>query len=85
MRVQNLTLFLQIADGVDDATWLHHLKRADYSRWMREAIKDKDLADEVGAAEGSDAGAKETRKQVREAIERRYTAPAGAADSARRE
>ena len=51
LRAQNLTLFMQMADGVDDPTWLYHLKRHDYSRWMSEAIKDEDLAGEVRDAE----------------------------------
>jgi hypothetical protein len=45
--MQNLTLFVQIAEGVDDATWLHHLRAGDYSRWFRESIKDDGLADDV--------------------------------------
>ena len=27
LRAQNLTIFMQMADGVDDETWLHHLER----------------------------------------------------------
>ena len=34
LRVQNLSLFLQIAAGVDDRTWLHHLRAGDYSAWI---------------------------------------------------
>ena len=82
LRAQNLMLFLQIADGVDDATWLHHLKAHDYSRWMEEVIKDSELAAEVRRAEDAAGDAASTRKQVREAVERRYTAPAGAIESA---
>jgi hydroxymethylpyrimidine pyrophosphatase-like HAD family hydrolase len=41
LRAQNLMLFAQLAEGVDDETWLHHLQRRDYSRWFREAIKDE--------------------------------------------
>lgn len=75
LRAQNLMLFMQIAEGVDDATWLHHLHVGDYARWFREAIKDDDLADEVEALQdGQDAAM--TRAAVREVIERRYTAPA---------
>ena len=51
LRAQNLSLFLQIAAGVDDRTWLHHLRAGDYSAWIRDAIKDEDLADEVAAVE----------------------------------
>jgi hypothetical protein len=32
LRAQNLTIFMQMADGVDDKTWLHHLQANDYSR-----------------------------------------------------
>jgi hypothetical protein len=27
-------IFLQIADGIDDATWEHHLRAGDYSAWF---------------------------------------------------
>jgi hypothetical protein len=76
LRAQNLTVFLQTADGVDDGTWMHHLRAGDYSRWFRECIKDEDLAREAEAIEleGMDAG--ESRARIREAVERRYTAPA---------
>ena len=32
LRAQNLMIFLQMAAGVDEATWLHHLHAGDYSR-----------------------------------------------------
>ena len=51
LRAQNLMLFLQIAEGVDDATWAHHLRRRDYSSWFREIIKDSELAGEVAKIE----------------------------------
>jgi hypothetical protein len=80
LRAQNLRLFLQVADGVDAETWLHHLRRSDYSRWVRDAIKDQSLADKIAAIEraGDDAArsAAASRAAVREAIEARYTEPA---------
>jgi HAD superfamily hydrolase (TIGR01484 family) len=77
LRVQNLHLFVQTAEGVDDDTWLHHLGRGDYSRWFREAIKDPELADEAEAIEtASDLDASESRGRIRAAIEKRYTAAA---------
>jgi hydroxymethylpyrimidine pyrophosphatase-like HAD family hydrolase len=78
LRAQNLRLFLQVADGVDDQTWLFHLRRGDYSAWIRGAIKDDDVADEIAAVETGALGAPsptETRARVRAAIEARYTAP----------
>ncbi|WP_312166790.1 HAD family hydrolase [Phenylobacterium sp.] len=75
LRAQNLMVFLQMADGVDDATWLHHLHRGDYVRWFRDAIKDENLADEALSLQDS-GDAQASRKGMREIIERRYTAPA---------
>ena len=77
LRAHNLSMFIQIAEGVDDETWLHHLQAGDYSRWFREAIKDNDLAREVAEAEteaASDAAA--SRARILSAVEKRYTAPA---------
>jgi hydroxymethylpyrimidine pyrophosphatase-like HAD family hydrolase len=76
LRAQNLTVFLQMAEGVDEATWMHHLKARDYSRWFRECIKDEDLAREAEAIELDGMDAEESRARIREAVERRYTAPA---------
>jgi hypothetical protein len=76
LRVQNLSLFLQIAAGVDDRTWLYHLRAGDYSARIRGAIKDEDLADEVAAVEHDrDLSAADSRARIKEAIDRRYTGP----------
>jgi hypothetical protein len=77
LRAQNLKIFLQLADGVDDETWLYHLRRGEYSHWFCEVIKDADLAAETeGIERMPDAPAGETRALIRGAIEKRYTAPA---------
>jgi hypothetical protein len=77
LRAQNLMLFLQLAEGVDDRTWLYHLSRGDYSRWLREAIKDSDLAAEVqGIERRAGISAEESRALIKERIESRYTIPA---------
>jgi HAD superfamily hydrolase (TIGR01484 family) len=77
LRAQNLGLFVQIAEGIDDETWLHHLRRGDYSRWFRDAIKNEDLARAVAAVEeAADAQAADSRARIRAAIEQRYTLPA---------
>jgi hydroxymethylpyrimidine pyrophosphatase-like HAD family hydrolase/energy-coupling factor transporter ATP-binding protein EcfA2 len=77
LRAQNLVLFVQIADGVDDETWQHHLRSGDYSQWIRESIKDEDLAAVVQAVE-DDAerlDPRASRAAIRRAIEQRYTLP----------
>jgi hypothetical protein len=80
LKAQNLFIFLQMADGVDDATWEHHRKQGDYSRWMGEdnnGVKDDGLAAEVDRIEKDDRlDAKASRAAVRKAIEERYTLPA---------
>lgn len=74
LRAQNLAIFTQMAEGVDDDTWLHHLHQHDYSRWFREAIKDEGLAHEVEQVERRNGlSADETRERVKAAIEERYT------------
>ena len=78
LRAQNLTVFLQMADGVDDRTWAHHLNAHDVSKWFREAIKDEELAAEARAIEDAGGDPAESRKAMRGGIERRYTAPAKA-------
>jgi hypothetical protein len=78
LRAQNLLLFMQMGEGVDDATWLHHLTAHDYSAWITEAIKDEALAQVVREVEtNSNQQAAESRRLIRTAIEERYTVPSG--------
>jgi HAD superfamily hydrolase (TIGR01484 family) len=77
LRAQNLMIFLQLAEGVDDATWLHHLAAHDYSRWIHDAIKDSDLAAKIAEIERSQLlDAMQSREQIRAQIDRVYTLPA---------
>ena len=72
----NLKLFEELALGVDDATWLHHLRRGDYSRWFREELKDEELASEAQQVEKEAAlEPAESRKRILAAIDRRYAPP----------
>ncbi|MCA1491802.1 HAD family hydrolase [Sinorhizobium alkalisoli] len=81
LRAHNLMMFLQIAEGVDDETWDHHLRAGDYSKWFGERIGDPELADEAAALEEDRSLAPaESRKRLAEAVRRRYTAPASEKD-----
>jgi hypothetical protein len=74
LKAQNLSIFCQIADGIDEGTWLFHLRRGDYSRWLREVIKNEEVARAVeGVERRTDLAPPETRSLVRRAIESRYT------------
>lgn len=76
LKAKNLTNFSQIAEGVDEETWLFHLRRGDYSRWFRGAVKDNYLADQAERIERRpDLQPTETRNLICSLIEARYTLP----------
>jgi len=53
------------------------LRAGDYSQWLRDKVKDGELADDVANAEKDEAlTLSESRRRIKEAIERRYTNPA---------
>lgn len=82
LRAQNLMVFCRLSDGIDDATWLYHLRQGDYSRWIEEAIKDRALAEIVREVESSSSlSPQASRLRIAEAIEERYTLPARGAQS----
>jgi hypothetical protein len=77
LRAQNLIIFMQLAYGVDDATWKYHLRQGDYSRWFREMIKDEILAGEAEKIEKTtDLSPQKSRAAIRQMIEARYTGSA---------
>jgi hydroxymethylpyrimidine pyrophosphatase-like HAD family hydrolase/GTPase SAR1 family protein len=77
LRAQNMKVFAQMAEGVDEDTWEHHLKNADYSRWLRDSVKDREMAEEVARIErNSKLAPAESRSQIIDAIRKHYTAPA---------
>lgn len=76
LKAQNLNVFCQIAEGIGEETWMFHLRRNDYSRWMRDVIKNRDLAAAVEDIERRlDLSPVQTRALVRAAVEARYTLP----------
>ena len=69
LRAHNLMIFPQIAEGIDDKTWEHHLRAGDYSEWFRRQIRDKELARETQEAEKDERlSAQESRKHVLDAV-----------------
>jgi HAD superfamily hydrolase (TIGR01484 family) len=77
LRAQNLKTFAQIAEGLDEDTWAHHLRQADYSQWLRNSVKDAEVAEEVAKIEkNGQLGPSESRTQILDAIRKHYTAPA---------
>lgn len=77
LRARNLITFIEIADGVDDATWRYHLARGDYTRWFAEAVKDPALSSiAADVAARSELSPRQSRALIAEAIAARYTLPA---------
>ncbi|MBV9227252.1 MAG: HAD family phosphatase [Acidobacteriaceae bacterium] len=77
LRAQNLMTFVQLLQGIDDETWLHHLRQGEYSQWFRENIKSDELADAAASIEEDQSlSAEESRAKIKEQIEERYTLPA---------
>ena len=77
LRAPNLITFLNLMNGVDSETWLHHLRQGDYSAWFRKEIKDEDLARQAADIEQSpDVSAEESRQKMHALITERYTIPA---------
>jgi hydroxymethylpyrimidine pyrophosphatase-like HAD family hydrolase len=71
LKAYNLIVFTQIAQGLDAETWLFHLKRNDYSNWLRHSVHDEELADLVQAIENKDLAL--SRKAIVDLILERYT------------
>ncbi|HEV8309377.1 MAG TPA: HAD hydrolase family protein, partial [Methylomirabilota bacterium] len=72
LRAANLTRFCELAEGVDEATWAHHLRGREYSAWMGQVIKDPELAAEVATLEEMSLPPADSRRRVMEAVRRRY-------------
>ncbi|MEX0805130.1 MAG: HAD-IIB family hydrolase [Candidatus Binatia bacterium] len=76
LKAQNLMIFSQIAEGIEEETWTYHLHRGDYSRWFRYSVKDPYLADHAERIEQrQDLRPVETRELMLSFIEGRYTLP----------
>jgi HAD superfamily hydrolase (TIGR01484 family) len=77
LRAQNLITFIELAQGVDDETWLFHLRQGDYSDWFRSVINDEELAREAEKIEKmEDATPEKSRTLIKTIVEARYTKPA---------
>jgi hypothetical protein len=73
LSVENLRAFMQLAEGVDDETWLYHLRRGDYANWFREKIQDKELAAVAEQLQhANDVSPKDSRQRITEIIRKLY-------------
>lgn len=73
---RNVYEFIEEADAIDDAVWLHHLRAGDYAAWFRDVIHDGGLAKDVQhISQDAALAAGDSRRLVKRAIWRRYAAP----------
>ncbi len=73
LRAQNINVFIQMTEGLDDETWLYHLRRGDYSLWFAHSLNDADLADAAAAVESDlSLSCAQSRARIIAAIRRRY-------------
>ena len=68
----SLRRFMQLAEGVDEATWRYHLKRGDYARWFRDKIQDQELAALAEQLQSHEIAPKDSRDQMLEMIRKMY-------------
>lgn len=74
LSASNLSLFCHIGRGIGEETWLFHLRRGDYSRWILKSVKDDDLAEPVQQIEqNSNLSPQDSRSRICNSIEARYT------------
>ncbi|TMI61293.1 MAG: HAD family phosphatase [Bacteroidetes bacterium] len=76
LKANNLMLFIQMAEGVDDDTWIYHLGKKEYSDWFRNAVHDDELADATEKIEEQETDPARSKERVLNLIKEKYTAPA---------
>ena len=78
LRASNLQEFVRFAEGLDDATWQHHLMAGDYAHWVLHSLSDRKLARDITRLAASPLATDPTqsRSEVRKLIETRYAPPA---------
>jgi HAD superfamily hydrolase (TIGR01484 family) len=76
LRANNLQTFVEIAQGVDDDTWMYHLKQHDYSQWIRHSVNDDTLSEQVERVETAEQDPALSRSSIAKLIQLHYTGPA---------
>ncbi len=73
LAIGNLKDFVKAAAGIDDETWMFHLKRHDYSKWFGKIIKDDALTREIDDVERTqDLTADQSRELITNHLHDRF-------------
>ena len=73
LKAQNLAFFSQIAEGIDDDTWMFHLIRNEYSSWIRNFVGDEELAVRIQEEEESNDDPVSSKRAILQYIDEKYT------------
>lgn len=72
LKANNLAMFVHIAEGIDDDTWMYHLKRKDFGDWFSAFLHDDELARVAAQAESRNAA--DSKKMILDYVTKRYLA-----------
>jgi hydroxymethylpyrimidine pyrophosphatase-like HAD family hydrolase len=72
LQAQNINIFMQLLEGIDDETYLFHLQRHDYSRWFDEVIHDDEIAQRLNEIEQTESATGESRTKLIDIIRERF-------------
>ena len=72
LKANNLSMFTHLAEGIDDDTWVYHLKRKDFRNWFESSVNDDELA--AVSEEAEDKNAAESKKLILDYIRQKYMA-----------
>lgn len=73
LKANNLMMFVHLAEGIDDHTWLFHLSRGDYKRWFADCIHDEELVAKAEEAEKISSDVSASKKIILDYIRQKYT------------
>ncbi|HEY2727164.1 MAG TPA: haloacid dehalogenase, partial [Parafilimonas sp.] len=73
LKAYNVMVFTELAKGIDDETWMYHLKRNDYSKWFLNKLHDNELAGLSEKIENSEADTSTSKEEILKLIKSRYT------------
>jgi len=73
LKANNLMMFMHLASGLDDETWMYHLKKHEYSKWFADYIHDEELAKIAATAEENNDAAV-SKEMILDCINKNYTA-----------
>jgi len=73
LKAYNINVFAQLAEGVDEKTWLYHLKKNDYSGWFKNALHDPTLAGLIYEVEQTNDNAESSKQAILKFIKETYT------------